>query len=85
MWLEGREAYMVERMRGMTPERRAYRKQFLKDQVLSAREPVFVPELYRELNNPVRRFFRYPFDKLQAFLEPKIVSSYDILRRYPAN
>lgn len=74
MWLEGREAYMVERMRGMTPERRAHRKQFLNDQVLSAREPVYVPELYYELNNPIRRFYKAPYDKLFNYLLPKIVS-----------
>ena len=74
MWLEGREAHMVERMRGMTPERRAYRKQFLNDQILSDREPVHVPELEREYYHPLRRAFRYPFTALYKFLEPKIVS-----------
>lgn len=74
MWLEGREAFMVERMRGMTPERRAHRKQFLNDQILSDREPVYIPELERDLYHPLRRAYRYPLAALQKFLEPKIVS-----------
>lgn len=74
MFLEGREWLMAERTRGMTPERRAYRKQFLADQVLSPREPVYVPEIYYELNNPIRRFFNYPFKKVEDFLHPRIVS-----------
>lgn len=75
IFLEGRERYVAERMRGMTPERRAYRKQWLHDQILSPREPVYVEQLYTELNNPFRRFFNYPFRKLHLALAPKLVNS----------
>ncbi|XP_065213692.1 uncharacterized protein ND-B17 [Planococcus citri] len=65
MLLEGLEKYTNHRIHGMTPDRRAWRKQFLLDQNLSHREPVFVPELYYEINNPIRRFLRYPYNKLE--------------------
>lgn len=73
MYLEGREWQKNERIRGMTPERRAWRKQFLHDQVLSPREPVHVPQIYYELNNPIRRFIHYPFRKLESALKPYVV------------
>lgn len=73
MVLEGREKFMQDRMRGMTPERRAYRKQWLHDQVLSHREPVEVPQLYEELHNPFRRLLNYPFRRLELALKPTMV------------
>lgn len=73
MFLEGIEKYTNHRISGMTPERRAWRKQWLHDQHLTSREPVHVPELYRVLNNPIKRFFSYPFDKLEAGLTRVVV------------
>lgn len=74
MILEGLEKYTNHRINGMTADRRALRKQWLLDQNLSHREPVFVPELYYELNNPIRRFYRYPFNQLEAYFTRITVS-----------
>lgn len=79
-FLEGRERYMNERMRGMNSERRAWRKQWLLDQHLSPREPVEVPELYTYNNNIFRRVWNWPFRKLESYLKPKMV-----LRLYGIN
>ncbi len=68
MVLEGREKFMKERMRGMTPEQRAYRKQWLQDQILTDREPVEVPQIYYELNNVFKRTINYPFNKLERYI-----------------
>ncbi|XP_022207206.1 NADH dehydrogenase [ubiquinone] 1 beta subcomplex subunit 6 isoform X2 [Nilaparvata lugens] len=64
MNLEGRLGRERERLLGMSPEERQWRKQWVKDQHLSPNEPRFVPELYKELNNPLRRLYRKPLDML---------------------
>ncbi|CAH8607046.1 unnamed protein product [Heterobilharzia americana] len=53
-----------------TDEDRIARKKYLKDQLLSDREPVNVPEWTRV--NIFRRLYRKPFDALTDFVRPVI-------------
>ncbi|XP_067124123.1 NADH dehydrogenase [ubiquinone] 1 beta subcomplex subunit 6 [Centruroides vittatus] len=53
-----------------TDEEREWRKKWLKDQELSANEPRRVPELELELKNPIRRFYRKPWDMIYEKLVP---------------
>ncbi|CAH8640656.1 unnamed protein product [Schistosoma haematobium] len=53
-----------------TDEDRAARRQYLKDQLLSEREPVNVPEWTRV--NIFRRIYRMPFDALTNLVRPII-------------
>jgi NADH dehydrogenase (ubiquinone) 1 beta subcomplex subunit 6 len=73
--IAGRYVNERERMTGMTESERAWRAQWLKDQVLSHREPVRVPELERELMNPIRRLYRAPLDMVESMMKPIVVSS----------
>lgn len=75
MPIEGSMKYERERLRGMTDKDRAWRKQWLEDQVLAENEPRFVPELYKELNNPIRRFYKKPLNDFCNKLIPSIVST----------
>merc|ERR1712142_1362426 len=52
------------RLAGMTDEQRAYRKQWLKDQILTQREPCAVPGMYEARHNPIRQLYRAPLDAL---------------------
>lgn len=70
MNIEGRMARQRERCIGMTAEERIWRAQYLKDQVLTAREPVYVKELHEQFRNPIKRLYMRPLDKL--ILEPLI-------------
>lgn len=70
MSIAGRYVSERERLAGMTDAERAFRKQWLQDQILSPNEPRHVPEMYKTLYNPIRRFYRWPLDKLQAKLTP---------------
>lgn len=72
MSITGRMARVRERLQGMSPEERAWRAQWLKDQHLAPDEPVINPEYYRQRYNPIRRFYRAPLDKLENALLPKI-------------
>lgn len=72
MTIQGRLVRERERLVGMTDEERAFRAKFLKAQILSPNEPRVVPELYTALNNPIRRFYKYPLNQFQKFLEPKV-------------
>lgn len=72
--LEGRHRFVRQRLTNMTDEERAFRRKFIHDQHLGQDEPVFVPEIYQELYNPIRRAFRAPMNAFQKILEPKIVS-----------
>lgn len=71
----GRLVRERERLLGMTDEERAWRKQYLKDQILTAREPVDVPEYWLEITNPIRRFYQFPLVTVEKALTPMIVSS----------
>lgn len=70
MNIEGRMSRERERCIGMTPAERMWRAQWLKDQVLTPREPVYVKELHEQFRNPIKRFYMRPLDKL--ILEPLI-------------
>ncbi|EFN85855.1 hypothetical protein EAI_12507 [Harpegnathos saltator] len=61
-----------ERMLGMTDEERAWRKKWLKAQVLAPEEPVMPNNYYKEMYNPLRRFYKWPMNKFQNMLEPVI-------------
>jgi len=74
--LEGRHRFVRQRLTNMNDEERAFRRKFLHDQHLSQDEPVVVPEIYKELYNPIRRVFRAPMNVFQQFLAPRIVSIY---------
>ncbi|XP_001356168.2 uncharacterized protein ND-B17 [Drosophila pseudoobscura] len=71
MAIAGRMVRERERLIGMTGDERAWRKQWLKDQELhhGARK---VPALELELNNPIKRFYRAPLDKLCNVLTPAL-------------
>lgn len=62
----------------MTAEERALRKQWVQDQVLSPNEPRNIPEVYPK--NVIRKFYRYPWDKIYEALKPLLVS-FDIFKR----
>lgn len=70
MTITGRMHRERERCIGMTQEERAWRAKWIKDQHLTAREPVYVKELHAEFRNPIRSFYMRPLDKL--ILEPLI-------------
>ncbi|XP_043640823.1 uncharacterized protein LOC122611649 [Drosophila teissieri] len=69
MVIAGRMVRERERLIGMSAEERAWRKQWLKDQELH-HGPRKVPALELELNNPIKRFYRAPLDKVCNVLEP---------------
>ncbi|GBM42535.1 hypothetical protein AVEN_3342-1 [Araneus ventricosus] len=56
-----------------TDEERAWRKQWLKDQVLSPNEPRPESEEWiREVRNPIRRFLSKPWQLLESSITPVI-------------
>nr|XP_014286369.1 uncharacterized protein LOC106687160 [Halyomorpha halys]XP_014286370.1 uncharacterized protein LOC106687160 [Halyomorpha halys]XP_014286371.1 uncharacterized protein LOC106687160 [Halyomorpha halys]XP_014286372.1 uncharacterized protein LOC106687160 [Halyomorpha halys] len=61
-----------ERLRGMTDEERSWRAKWVKDQVLSHHEPVEVPQLQRELTNPIKRIYKAPLNLVYKILKPAI-------------
>uniref|UniRef100_A0A1A9UIT0 Uncharacterized protein n=1 Tax=Glossina austeni TaxID=7395 RepID=A0A1A9UIT0_GLOAU len=69
MSIAGRMVRERERLIGMTDEERAWRKQWLKDLEIH-HESRTVPALERELQNPIKRFYRMPLDKLCDVLTP---------------
>lgn len=56
--IAGRVALARERALGMTSIERAWRKQWLQDQILDANEPCDVPEYWKERTNPIRRIYK---------------------------
>lgn len=82
MDLGGRLVRERERLLGMTDEERAYRAQYLKDQILSANEPREVPQLYKEQYNVIRRIYRFPLDKFGEAITPLVGKSTAIKLRY---
>ncbi|CAG9759492.1 unnamed protein product [Ceutorhynchus assimilis] len=72
MSIAGRLESDRERLLGMTDAERAFRKQWLNDQELSPNEPKEVPEMYKALRNPIRRFYRLPMDYVETSLAPVI-------------
>ncbi|KAI4461482.1 hypothetical protein MML48_5g00004084 [Holotrichia oblita] len=72
MDLVGRLGRERERLTTMTDAERTFRKEYLKAQELPANEPRFVPELYRETYNPIRRAYRFPLDAFGKVIEPVV-------------
>ncbi|XP_012276085.1 NADH dehydrogenase [ubiquinone] 1 beta subcomplex subunit 6 [Orussus abietinus] len=68
MAIAGRMVRERERLIGMTDEERAWRAQWLKDQVLAPEEPIVPKGYYEARYNPIRRFYRAPLEKLQQSL-----------------
>lgn len=79
MAIAGRMVRERERLVGMTTDERAWRKQWLKDQVLSHNEPKYVPEYWKERINPIRRFYMAPLNALGSALEPILVIFFFLL------
>lgn len=79
MGIAGRTVRERERLAGMTTEERAWRKQWLKDQHLTAREPVHVPEYWKERTNAIRRMYQAPLNILEGALRPILVIFYYII------
>ena len=73
MAIGGRMVRERERLVGMTDAERAWRAQYLKDQVLSHKEPVYVPEYWKERTNGIRRAYQAPLDGLWKALTPVLV------------
>ncbi|XP_059051028.1 NADH dehydrogenase [ubiquinone] 1 beta subcomplex subunit 6 [Achroia grisella] len=82
MAIAGRVASERERCLGMTDAERAWRKQWLKDQILAPNEPVHVEEYWKERTNPIRRFYRKPLDKLFTSLIPMLGEERAVNYRY---
>ena len=81
MSIAGRMVYEKERMAGMTAEDRIWRQKWLKDQVLTPREPQLISKTSPSLMNPIRRMYRFPLDVLfHRLLQPAIVIRIDNLR-----
>jgi len=59
-----------ERMLGMTDEERAWRKKWLDAQKLAPEEPVIPEGYYKQMYNPIRRFYMAPGNKFQTMMEP---------------
>lgn len=75
--IAGRVTTERERCLGMTPTERAWRKQWLQDQILDKNEPRYVEEYWKERTNPIRRFYRKPLDTLFNRLVPTLVRLYN--------
>lgn len=67
---------------GMTDADRAYRKQWLQDQILAESEPVDVPGFYEARYNPIRRAYMMPLNKLFSPLYPKLGHDRALFWRY---
>lgn len=71
--IAGRVASERERCLGMTDAERAWRRQWLKDQILAPNEPIWVEEAYLERTNPIKRLYRKPLDLIFTKLAPVLV------------
>ena len=71
--IQGRLARERERLVGMTDEERAWRRLWIKDQELSPNEPRILPNIEKELYNPIRRAYMKPLDLAFQPLKPILV------------
>jgi len=76
MAISGRLIYEKERLYGMTPEEREWRKKWLKDQELTPREPIQYSYYDADLMNPIRRAYRKPLDILFFKLLEPVIGTY---------
>ncbi|KAF2362057.1 NADH dehydrogenase 1 beta subcomplex subunit 6 [Trinorchestia longiramus] len=67
---------------GMTDEDRAYRRQWLKDQILAESEPIEVPGYYEARFNPIRRAIMWPLNQAFAPLYKKMGEKEAFFIRY---
>ncbi|CAG7819692.1 unnamed protein product, partial [Allacma fusca] len=72
----GRLIHERERLSGMNDAERAWRKQWLKDQTLTPREPLFIPKDSPDLLNPIRKFYRWPLDQVFFKLLQPMIGKY---------
>lgn len=70
MQIGGRVVRERERLQGMSAEERAWRAQWVKDQILTDREPVHVTQFETAIRNPIRRAYQWPLN--QFVLKPLI-------------
>jgi len=83
MSIEGRLGREKERLSGMTTEERAWRKQWLKDQVLSPNEPRLINTNTAEYLNIFRRAYRFPLDFVfLKLLRPVLGPEWSLVSRY---
>lgn len=80
--IAGRVASERERCIGMSDTERAWRKQWLQDQVLAHNEPLYVEEYWKERTNVIRRFYRKPLDVIFTALSPVLVRLHNITLLY---
>ena len=80
--IEGRFHSQRERLAGgFTDADRAWRKQFLNDQILH-NEPAEPTWFYKERYNPIRRAYRWPLETLFKKLEPTLGENWTLALRY---
>lgn len=73
MAIGGRLVRERERLQGMSKAERAWRAQWLKDQILTEREPIVVDSLKNHFKNPIRKAYQLPLDCLYKTLAPALV------------
>lgn len=73
MAIGGRVIRERERLQGMSKEERIWRAQWLKDQVLTEREPVPLEQWRSQLRNPIRRAYQFPLDCFRTAITPILV------------
>jgi len=74
--IQGRFRHIRQRLAGgFTDEDRAWRKQWLEDQILHPDEPVVPPNYEKERYNFIRRWGKVPLNILMQPLAPVFVSS----------
>ncbi|XP_018024556.1 uncharacterized protein LOC108680268 [Hyalella azteca] len=56
----------------MTDEDRAYRKQWLQDQILAESEPIEIPGYYEARYNPIRRAIMWPLNQVFKPINPRL-------------
>lgn len=77
MQIGGRVVRERERLQGMSAEERAWRAQWIKDQILTEREPVHVTQFDTAIRNPIRRAYQWPLNQfLLKPLAPIVVRFY---------
>lgn len=81
MVIAGRTVRERERCIGMTEEERSWRAKWVKDQILTDREPVYVEEYWRSIRNPIRRLYQAPLNAFYHVIVPFVVSKLWIFTR----
>lgn len=71
MSITGRMGNQRERMLGMTDEERAWRVRYLKSLELQ-NEPITPPNYYKEMYNPIRRFYKAPLNVAESAITPVV-------------